>query len=212
MLAARHRRRRRSAARGSRATLRRKRGGGRGETAIVADLASKSRDRLFGRRCLVSSTPSAGSDQQPDLRAEQCAPCMRERRVGARLELRRSAAVHALVGARPHERRRSRYAALDVAAGDRPAGAARAPGRAGSRRRGHRRVLPRCRPAAARRSPARRSMLVVGTAELAPVARGLLEVVADDLVELDQLAARATRASRRSARAGRPASPSAAPS
>ena len=44
---------------------------------------------------------------------------------------------------------------------------------------------PRGRPS---RSPARARDLGVGPAELASVARRLLEVVADDLVELDQLA------------------------
>ena len=47
--------------------------------------------------------------------------------------------------------------------------------------------------------------------ELGPVAVGLLEVVADDLVELDEVGAVRARASRRSARAARRASPSAAP-
>ena len=70
----------------------------------------------------------------------------------------------------------------------RPAGSARAPARAG---RAAARWSPRQsarRPAAASRSPARSARVASGLSELRLVAGGLLEVVAEDLVQLDQLA------------------------
>ena len=54
-------------------------------------------------------------------------------------------------------------------------------------------------------------LAVLVVAELGPVAVRLLEVVAEDLVVLDELGAALLRASRRSARAARRGSPSAAP-
>ena len=63
-----------------------------------------------------------------------------------------------------------------------------------------RRHALRCRP----------SVLRHWRSELRAVPRGLLEVVAEDLVELDEVRRRAARASRRTARAARRASPSAA--